>query len=52
MDGEGVGAISCDGLEYGIGGFGADERLRVAIVRLDEGGDIGLEGEAERTAAP
>ena len=25
---------------------------RVAIVGLDEGGDIGLEGEAERTAAP
>jgi hypothetical protein len=43
MDGEGVGAISRDGLEDGIGGLGPDERLWVGIIGLDEAGDGDLE---------
>ena len=43
VDRECVRAISCDGLEDGIGGLGPDERLGVVIVGLDEGGDVGLQ---------
>ncbi len=43
MDGEGVGAISSDRVEYGIGALGPDERLWVVIMGVDEGGDVGLE---------
>ena len=39
MDGEGVGAVSGDGLEDRIGGLGPDEGLRVVVVGLDEGAD-------------
>jgi hypothetical protein len=35
MDREGIGAISGDGLEDGIGGLGPDERLWVVVVGLD-----------------
>jgi hypothetical protein len=38
---EGVGAISGDGLEDGIGGLGPDERRRIVVVGPDEGGDSG-----------
>jgi hypothetical protein len=43
VNGEGVGAISGDGLENVVGGFGPDEGLRVVVVNLDEGGDGGFE---------
>ena len=43
MDGEGVGAISRHGLKDGIGGLGPDERFRVVVVGLDEGGDVRLQ---------
>jgi hypothetical protein len=43
MDLESVGAIPCDGLQNGIGGFGPEERLWVVIIGLDKGGDGGLE---------
>jgi hypothetical protein len=43
MDGEGVGAISSDCVEDGIGALGPDERLWVVIMGPDEGGDAGLE---------
>jgi hypothetical protein len=43
MGGEGVGAISSDRVEYGIGALGPDERLWVVIMGVDEGGDVGLE---------
>src|SRR5438552_6452189 len=43
MDGQGVGAISSDRVEYGIGALGPDERLWVVIMGVDEGGDVGLE---------
>lgn len=45
MDVEGVGAISGDGLEDGIGGFGPHEGLWVVIVGLDEGDDGGFQFE-------
>ena len=43
MDSEGIGAISRDRLEDGIGALGPDERLGVGIVGLNESGDIGFE---------
>ena len=43
MYGQSVRAISRDRLEDGIGCLGPDERLRVVIVGLNEGSDIGLE---------
>ena len=43
MYGQGLRAISRDGLEDGIGCLGPDEGLGLVIVGLDEGGDIGLE---------
>ena len=43
MDGEGIGAISSDRVEDGIGALGPDKRLWVVIMGPDEGGDIGLE---------
>ena len=43
MHGEGVGAISGDGLQDSIGGFGPDERFWVIVRGLDEGVDGGLE---------
>ena len=43
MDREGIGAISRDRVEDGIGALGPDERLGVGIVGLNESGDVGLE---------
>src|SRR5215469_6322876 len=43
MDREGIGAISRDRLEDGIGALGPDKRLGVGIMGLNESGDVGLE---------
>ena len=43
MDREGIGAISRDRVEDGIGALGPDERRGVGIVGLNESGDVGLE---------
>ena len=43
MHGEGVGAISGNGLEDGIGGLSPDERFRTVIVGMNECGDGGLQ---------
>jgi hypothetical protein len=43
VDGERVGAISCQRLQDRIGGLGPDEWLWVVVVGLDEGGDGGLQ---------
>jgi hypothetical protein len=43
MDREGVGTISCDRLEDGIGAFCPNERFWIVVMGLDEGGDVGLE---------
>src|SRR5215469_4305877 len=43
MDREGIGAISRDRLEDGIGALGPDERLGVGIMGLNESGEVGLE---------
>ena len=43
MDGEGIGAISGNALEDGIGGLGPDEGFRIVVVGMDECGDGDLQ---------
>src|SRR5690242_2486647 len=43
MHGEGIGAISGNGLEDGIGGLRPDEGFRIVVAGMDECGDGGLQ---------
>ena len=43
MHDQGVGAISGNGLEDGIGGLGPDEGFRIVVVGMNECGDGGLQ---------